>query len=189
MPLLIIELQNGIYAYNYSYSKLTDLMTVLSEYLKQMDIILNGLEGTPLHKQFRKIENIDRFRQWFAELISEAFEYLRNRSQNKNFTAIEQAKKYILENIEEDLYLDNVAEQVSLKARYFSKLFKEYTGNQFVAFVTSHKMEHAAGLLLETDLNVSTISEKLHFSSAAYFIRKLRTHFGMTPNEYKKRKS
>ena len=186
---IISELTNETYAYNYSYRKLTDLVTIFSEYVKQLDILLDRLEGTTIHKQFRKIENINLFRQWFTVIILEAFVYLKERSQNKNFTAIENAKKYILENIEEDLYLDNVAEQVSLKAHYFSKLFKEYTGNHFVAYINSHKMEHAAGLLIETDHSVTAISEKLHFSSAAYFIRKFRTQFGMTPNEYRKRKN
>ncbi|MGL1891272.1 MAG: AraC family transcriptional regulator [Spirochaetaceae bacterium] len=187
---IINELKNETYAYNYSYSyrKLTDIVTIFSEYVKQMDIFLDGLEGTTIHKQFRRIENIDLFRQWFAILILEAFAYLRNRSQNKNFRAIKDAKKYILENIEDDLYLDNVAEQVSLKAHYFSKLFKEYTGSHFVTFINSHKMEYGANLLLETDLNITTISERLHFSSAAYFIKKFRTQFGTTPNEYRKRK-
>ena len=113
---------------------------------------------------------------------------LKERIENKNFTAIEQARKYIIEHIEADLFLDNVAEQVSLKPHYFSKLFKEFTGTPFVAFVTANKMEHASKLLLSTDLSGNEISERLSFSSSAYFIKKFKAHYGMTPNEYRSRK-
>ncbi len=64
-----------------------------------------------------------------------------------------------------------------LKLHYFGKLFEEYTGISFIAFVNTRKMEYAEKLLPDTDK-----------SSAAYFIKKFKAHYGMTPNDYRNRK-
>jgi two-component system, response regulator YesN len=185
---ILKQMQNGNYSYNYCYRKLTDIVTQVSEYVRDLGIELRSLESMTVHQQFQQIESVDAFEEWFTQLVQEAFNYLKVRSENKNFTAIEEARKYIIEHIEADLFLDNVAEQVSLKPHYFSKLFKEFTGTTFVAFITANKMEHASKLLLSTDLSGNEISERLSFSSSAYFIKKFKAHFGMTPNEYRSRK-
>ena len=47
------------------------------------------------------------------------------------------AQNYIQENYQKDLSLDEVSRQLDLSPYYFSKLFKEETGSNFVEYLTN----------------------------------------------------
>lgn len=48
-------------------------------------------------------------------------------------------------------------------------------------------LERARDLLLSTDQPVESVSDELGFSSASYFRKKFKAHFGMTPGEMRKK--
>ena len=58
---------------------------------------------------------------------------------------------------------------------------------------TPHEMrerilfEKARDLLLTTDLPIEQIAERLSFCSCAYFRKRFKTRFGMTPREMRKK--
>ena len=49
----------------------------------------------------------------------------------------------------------------------------------------SEKIRRAAELLLSEEASVEWISQRLHFSSPAYFRRVFRKYMGMTPSAYR----
>jgi two-component system, response regulator YesN len=185
---IITRMKHESFSYDYCYRKLVELVTIFEDFAKELNIDIDDTLSSNERRNFQDIENIDAFREWITGRIGDAFTYLKNRSKNKHYTAIEQAKKYIMEHIESDLYLDKVAENIVLKPHYFSKLFKEYTGSSFVSYVNARKMDRAAQLLLDSDVSIAEISNKLSFSSAAYFIKKFKAFSGMTPNDYRSRR-
>jgi two-component system response regulator YesN len=184
---MILSLKNEDFSYAYGIQKIQEILTLFSDYIRDLDINLESLGADTVHSFFRRLEDIDQFHLWFPALMEEAFLYLENRSQNKNNHLIEVARKYIQDNIESGLYLDNVAAQINIKPQYLSKLFKEFTGSTFVSYVNNHKMERAAWLLREEEVNIINLAERLSFSSSAYFIKKFKAAYGMTPGEYREK--
>ena len=62
---------------------------------------------------------------------------------------ITEAKEFIVKNYQEEtLSLSDVANQVGLSSSHFSTTFKQETGNLFVEFLTSVRMDKAKEMLL-----------------------------------------
>lgn len=185
LQLIVNEMQNGPYSYDHCNALLINLTSIVSNYIRNLGIESEQIINKTVLIDFKNIDNIILLKQWLLEITKKSFDYLDQRSKNRNYVAIDQAKAYIINHIEDDLSLDIVADEVILSPRYLSKLFKEYTGENFTEFVNTHKMTHAKDLITSTDLTINTISNRLGFSSPAYFIKKFKAAYGTTPNEYR----
>lgn len=182
---IVQEMQFGPYSYEHCNAYLINMTSIVSNFIKDLEIDSKQIINKTVLMDFKEIDNIILLKHWLLDVIRKSFDYLDQRSKNKNYVAVDKAKAFILAHLEEDLSLDIVADEVSLSPRYLSKLFKEYTGENFTEFVNRHKMDHAKDLILNTKLTISAISDRFGFSSPAYFIKKFKVAYGMTPNEYR----
>ena len=48
------------------------------------------------------------------------------------------------------------------------------------------RMEHAARMLLTSDIQVGQLANELGYQSSAYFIKVFKASFGITPNEFRR---
>lgn len=106
-------------------------------------------------------------------------------------TVIE-AKKFITHNFYKEICLDDVASYVSLSSAYFSRLFKQETGENFIDYLIKVRMEEAKKLLESGSLKTYEISEKIGYKKSKYFGKLFKNYTGYTPTEYRtkiKRKS
>jgi YesN/AraC family two-component response regulator len=67
-------------------------------------------------------------------------------------TVITMAETFVHEHYCRDLQLTEVANRVSMNYSYFSKLFKERTGQTFTAYLIKVRMEEAQRLLKDPTL-------------------------------------
>lgn len=95
------------------------------------------------------------------------------------------ADKYISENFS-DPQLNNtkLAEICGVSEVYFRKLFKVSRGSSPHKYIIDVRIRHAKKLLMDSDMTVSEISEKVGFSSVYHFCRAFKNKTGMTPGEY-----
>ena len=112
---------------------------------------------------------------WFLEKVKEA---CRN-------VIIETAKNYIKNNYHKDISLDDVSREVNISPYYFSKLFKETTGENFIEYLTNLRMDKAKELLQTTECSMKEICVKTGYSDPNYFSRSFKKNVGVTPTEYK----
>ncbi len=96
------------------------------------------------------------------------------------------AIQYIEENRDQLITQTQMAELCHLSPSYFSRLFAQELGVTFSQYTASKKIAWARELLEQTDDSIEAISEKLGFSSAAYFIKVFKRHEGITPSLYRK---
>ncbi len=97
------------------------------------------------------------------------------------------AQTYIQENFQKDLSLDEVSRQLDLSPYYFSKLFKEETGCNFVEYVTELRITKAKELLKQEDRSMKEICASVGYGDPNYFSRIFKKHVGVTPTEYRDR--
>ena len=71
---------------------------------------------------------------------------------------------------------------------YFSKIFKEETGRNFVEYVTDIRIGRARELLLSSDMSMKEICGEVGYGDPNYFSRIFKKHAGVTPTEYKEKK-
>lgn len=94
-------------------------------------------------------------------------------------------KKKIDENDDKEISLEYIQEHYYVSPAYFSKVFKELTGVNFIKYRQNHKMLYAEYLLEHTDYRLYEIAERLDYEDERYFSRVFKKHHGMTPKEWK----
>ena len=77
--------------------------------------------------------------------VKEACRNVLNKREEKTGSIIETAKNYIKNNYHKDISLDDVSREVNISPYYFSKLFKETTGENFIEYLTNLRMDKAKG--------------------------------------------
>jgi AraC-like DNA-binding protein len=86
----------------------------------------------------------------------------------------------------DDLSLQDAAGRFGMSAKYFSKRFRQVTGNAFIDFVVRLRIEQAARLLAETDQYVAGICLAVGFNNVANFNRHFMRLKGMTPTAFRR---
>lgn len=100
---------------------------------------------------------------------------------------IEAAILYIKKNLNKNFTRTDVAEYVHLNEEYFSRLFRQQTGDTFKDYVLAEKMREAKKLLEHSRLSVSIIASKLGYDNFSHFSKMFKRVTDMTPQEYRKR--
>lgn len=99
---------------------------------------------------------------------------------------LQDALRFINQNLNERLSLRQVAEHVHLNASYFSVFFKEQTNLTFSEYVTRRRLQNAKNLLLTTNLTVAETGEEVGYQTTKYFVKLFKQYEGITPNQYRK---
>ncbi len=95
--------------------------------------------------------------------------------------------KFIHQNIEKNLQVDDVVKQVPLSRRALEKRFQQMTGLPIYKYIFNLRMEKFTTRLLETDMSVFEIAMDLGFNDSKNIARQFRQLKGCTPLEYRKR--
>lgn len=92
---------------------------------------------------------------------------------------------FVKENFSEDISLDGIANYINMTPSSFCKYFKKITGKTFVHFLTEYRLVHAAKLLHESNMGVSSICYQCGFNNYSHFTKKFKNHFSKTPLNYR----
>lgn len=98
---------------------------------------------------------------------------------------IKQLLIILMNRFHEDLSLSIIAEELHVNPMYLGQLFKKELGINFSKYLNSVRIKEAQLLLLNTNLNVSEIAEKVGYSSSGYFYKKFKKECGLSPTEYR----
>ncbi|MER1957291.1 MAG: response regulator [Solibacillus sp.] len=102
--------------------------------------------------------------------------------------SIQQALNYIHTHFNEPLTLQELSEIVHLNTSYFSSLFKQSVGVNFLQYLTNYRMKEAKKLLLEHNYSIGEISIRVGYKTSKYFIQIFKEYEKITPNQYRKQK-
>lgn len=131
--------------------------------------------------QLENAESIDGVANILADTIRMASQMMGD----KNFSQMDMAIAYIHENYGSDISLGDVASHVALSPVYFSRYFKQHTGERFVDYITNVRIEKAKILLSKTDLKVYEICSQVGYKNIQHFHRLFKNTTHSTPNEYR----
>ena len=100
---------------------------------------------------------------------------------------ITRAQDYIRQNFRKDISLEEVARTVGISPYYFSKLFKQGTGENFIEYLTRTRMRQACVCLRNPDYSIKQICAMVGYSDPNYFSRIFKKYEGVNPSEYRER--
>jgi two-component system response regulator YesN len=98
---------------------------------------------------------------------------------------ISKAVNYINSNYNYEITMEQVANHVSVSSYYFSKIFKEIIGENYIDYVTKIRMNKAKEILLRTDNTIKEICFEVGYNDPNYFSRAFKKSVGVSPSEFK----
>ena len=102
--------------------------------------------------------------------------------------SIYRVQTYVQMHLSEEIHLEQVADAVGFSPAYLSRIFKEKTGTNFVAYVNQMRIEASKAELLSTDFSVSQVAQRCGFENVSYFTRVFKKFTGVTPAKYRLRR-
>lgn len=105
----------------------------------------------------------------------------------ENKEIIIKAKRYIKDNLDKSISVCNIAERLYVTPTYFSRLFKNSTGEGCNNYIVRKRIEKAKYLLNTTTLKTGKIAEIVGYKDTNYFSLAFKKQTGLTPKEYRER--
>ncbi|MGJ9385601.1 helix-turn-helix domain-containing protein [Salipaludibacillus sp. CF4.18] len=164
---------------------LNNLILVYHENLIQID--QEHQQKEYYYEELFQLSDKKMIYEWFTEkLITPLYnEFLRKRdSQFKNLS--EKMIDMIHEQYDQELTLEQCANQLHYNANYLSSVFKQETKHTFSEYLAMHRFKKAKEWLIKTDMPVKEIAERLQYNNSQNFIRSFKKYADMTPGQYRK---
>jgi two-component system response regulator YesN len=114
-------------------------------------------------------------------------ETMRGSRDQPTVKAIGQIKAYIADHYGEQINLQELADMVAMNKSYMCTLFKQETEMTIWTYIVAERMKMARNRLMQTKDRVYEIANDVGYEDVNYFSQLFKKHFGMTPNEYKRR--
>ncbi|MBT1686957.1 AraC family transcriptional regulator [Dawidia soli] len=97
------------------------------------------------------------------------------------------ALKYIHDNLDKNLNVEQVLKEVPLSRRSLEKRFIQITGYPVYEYIYNQRIERFTQKLLETDMTIFEIAIDLGLSDSKNIARQFKQIKGVTPMEYRKK--
>ncbi|HZG75516.1 MAG TPA: AraC family transcriptional regulator, partial [Paenibacillus sp.] len=117
--------------------------------------------------------------------VVSALQRIREERERRTLSVLDRAKQYIADRYTSDISLEEAAGHVHLHPQYFSKLFKQQTGESFTDYVTRLRIEKAKTLIASGSFSLKEICFEIGYKDPNYFSRVFKKVTGFTPTEYR----
>lgn len=94
---------------------------------------------------------------------------------------------YIQHNYAGNITLETIAPLFGYNRSYLGKIFTKKMGQNFNSYVDFVRIEKSKELLLNDDMKVYTIAERVGYRNVDYFHIKFKKYVGMSPAEFRKK--
>ncbi|TYP79412.1 helix-turn-helix domain-containing protein [Paenibacillus methanolicus] len=93
---------------------------------------------------------------------------------------------YLEQHYDKDITLDTIADKLNISRGYLSRYFKEKTGEYFVDYVNSVRINKVKKLLLRPDIRIQDAAQSVGYQNVNSFNRMFKKLTGFTPTEFRK---
>jgi len=169
-------------------ARLLELLIVLSRAAVEGGASLERLFGLN-YEYITSLSQIERFEDlcmWIVGALNTFMDTVYQVRHVRNAKSIGGATTYIRYHYNEDLTLENVAQKVYISPFYLSHLFREELGLTYVEYLTRIRVGEAKKILLNSDLTVLGVAEKVGYGDASHFCKVFRRATGLSPSQFRK---
>ena len=164
------------------------LRVVLISGYKEFDYALSALRASVFDyilKPFSAAQLTDLFTRLKQDLDGAAQPDGQTPAGAAGSDALSLATDYIHARFQSDLTLEEVAGHVGMNPAYFSRYFKKNAGINFIDYLTGLRVDEAKKLLMQPQLKVYQVCERVGYSNLHHFYRLFKQYTGLTPMAYK----
>lgn len=102
-----------------------------------------------------------------------------------NTSVMKEIVDYVDAHFHEDISLQKLSSMFFVEFSYLSKLFKTYTGECYIQYLTRKRIQKAKELLLKPDLTIYEVAFMVSFEDPKYFSNLFKKTEGITPRDYR----
>ena len=93
---------------------------------------------------------------------------------------------HISEHFREKIYIEQLAEMISVSADYFTKMFKESIGKTPIDYINAMRINYSMELLTTTEMSMADIADIIGFCNPNYFHKIFKQYMDVSPLAYRK---
>ena len=140
-----------------------------------------GVRFKIAHSSRRKAENL---KDWFDRAYVQQYDI--NIDENSGKALIQKSIEYMQEHFRESLTLTDISRTIGLSVSYFSYLFKQETGKNYIEYLNEIRLLATMKDLMNTDEKVVVVAQKNGFQNLEYFSRYFKKQTGESPARWRK---
>lgn len=157
----------------------------MKERIKRIHHSVEGFLGVRFIITYCNRKENEELKDWFDRAYIQQFQL--SYEDNSGKALIQKALSYIQEHYRESLGLKEVSRVIGLSGSYFSYLFKQQTGKNYVEYLNEIRLEKAMEDLMQSDEKLVVIAQKHGFQNLEYFSRYFKKKTGESPARWRKR--
>ncbi|WP_186445947.1 helix-turn-helix transcriptional regulator [Paenibacillus cremeus] len=179
------------------YPRYNDLQMVLTRLL--IDLLREWQEaretastldpsGSSFQERLVQLRTAEEIEAWFySDVIEPMMDSLHHKWETQNKKISERMLEMIHEEFASGLTLELCASRLNYHPNYIKTVFRKETGSNFSDYLSKYRLTVAKQWLVETDMKINEIAEKLQYQNSQNFIRYFRKMEDMTPGQYREK--
>jgi two-component system, response regulator YesN len=191
---LIIQIAEDLTGNNYlSPRQLLNLqneyMVISNKWFKYYNFSIKEPEGIEERVELFFDSNgtfkLEEYKQRIKREIGIFLKKIKKSTLQKNNNIIFDIEKYLQENFNRDVKLQEISDHFYISREYISRKFKQDFHVNISDYIVRIRMERAKSLLKNSQLKIYEIANMIGYQDDKYFRKVFKKVEGMTPNEYR----
>ncbi len=162
-----------------------DFMQIIHTYLKQRGILAHQLFQDSMSTELitRAIRSVENMVKWARHDVEKAVGFYAQLE--KSQSVVDQAKRYIHLNIDQELSCEDISRQVHFNPDHMTRIFKKETGMTISDYIMNERLNIAKGLLSKSDMPVTAVALQAGYKSLSHFSTMFKKNTGKNPVEFR----
>ncbi|WP_028550612.1 helix-turn-helix domain-containing protein [Paenibacillus sp. UNC451MF] len=178
--------QNNSNPYDMQFNAVRLLMNTLG--------LANGVTGQaiPMQRQQALFDELYQLslpesgETWFMDqIIDPIMTGIEGHTEVRHLALSKQMVQMIHEEFDTDITIDTCADRLHYNSSYLATIFRKSMELSFSAYLAQHRHQIAIKWLLETDMPIKDIAERLRYNNSQNFIRSFRKTEGHSPGKFR----
>ncbi|MDO7905544.1 helix-turn-helix transcriptional regulator [Paenibacillus sp. JX-17] len=150
------------------------------------DVLLSPDHSMLYHRllDIRNPEEIERI--LVEEVIQPMVKSMKEKTTEQFRSLSDQIAAIVRAEYDQDLSLELIGDRLHYNPSYLSSIFKKEFGTTFSDYLMSYRLDMAKRWLIETNMTIKDIAERLQYQNPQNFIRSFRKKEQVTPGTYRK---
>lgn len=158
------------------------------EQLLGMEVLMRH-DNDALYHRLLGIRNPEEIERMLTEQVIIPMVQSMKEKTNEQFKCLsEKIAMIIRSEYDQELSLEMIGERLHYNPNYLSSIFKKEYGTTFSDYLVSYRLEIAKKWLVQGDMTIKEIAERLQYQNSQNFIRSFRKKEQITPGMYRKQK-
>ncbi|WP_341282741.1 response regulator [Paenibacillus sp. FSL H8-0537] len=162
----------------------SELWGIITYSLYESGLVLDDLfTNDQIAKEINSLIVPDQLASWLMDKITKICSSRQWKGSSKHRQVVEFMTSYIHEHYAEELTLAELSDKVYISRNHLSIIFKNMTGETFNNYLTRVRIEKARELLMERNMLVYEVAERVGYKNIPYFSTLFKKITGMNPTE------